>query len=357
MLFTGIQPLPLITKAADTVLYDNVLKPFWPELRELSERVLEIRSLADLQAIYLSHNPFIEAFAFSIVLGAIVLVVAEVNRNYSQIDRLWSILPNIYNVHYCLWAHLSGLPARRLDLVVLATSIWSARLTFNYWRRGGYQRGSEDYRWAIIKNRIGTVAFYLLAWTFISFGQSILLATVTAPTYVLLNSLQVVDRSSPADSTDYVFTQIIIGLVLIEFVADQHQWDYHKAKHEYQKTAKVPQDCGFTREDLDRGFLANGLFAITRHPNYTCEMSIWLTLYAWGCTVSGTYVNWTLIPAVAYVSIFLGSTPITEKISSDKYEEYKEYQKQVGVFFPSPLLLVEGGYKSPNASKAEKKKQ
>lgn len=356
MLFTGLQPLPLVVKAADTALYDNVLKPFWPELQELPKRLLDVRSVTDLRAVYLSHNPFIEAFAISIALGAIVLVVAEVNRNYSQIDRLWSILPNLYNAHFCLWAHLSGLPARRLDLVVVATTIWSIRLTFNYWRRGGYQAGSEDYRWAIIKKNIGQVGFYLLAWTFISFGQSILLATVTAPTYILLNSLQTMSPTASVDSTDYVFMQIIIGLVILEFVADQHQWDYHKAKHEYQKSAKVPSQYGFSREDLDRGFLANGLFAMVRHPNYTCEMSIWLTLYAWGCHVSGTYVNWTLIPALSYVFIFLGSTPITEKISSDKYEEYKEYQKQVGVFLPTQFLFFQGGYKGKKAG-AQKKKQ
>lgn len=48
-----------------------------------------------------------------------------------------------------------------------------ARLTFNYWRRGGYQIGSEDYRWHIIKDQIPSWAFFLLNVTFIATIQSV----------------------------------------------------------------------------------------------------------------------------------------------------------------------------------------
>jgi steroid 5-alpha reductase family enzyme len=51
--------------------------------------------------------------------------------------------------------------------------VWSMRLTFNYWRRGGYQIGSEDYRWNLIKGWIGTPAFFLLNILFTSSVQSV----------------------------------------------------------------------------------------------------------------------------------------------------------------------------------------
>lgn len=111
--------------------------------------------------------------AFALLVGVVVLIVAEINSNYSQIDRLWSILPTVYNAHYCYWAHLNGMPAKKLDLVLLASAVWSVRLTYNYWRKGGYNVGSEDYRWPIIYDRIGSIAFHLLNFTFISFGQSV----------------------------------------------------------------------------------------------------------------------------------------------------------------------------------------
>jgi len=85
-------------------------------------------------------------FAFSLAISPIFLLVSEVNKNYSQVDRMWSILPSLYNTHYAVWAHMAGLPVRRLDLVLLVSWVWSARLVFNYWLKGGYNIGGEDYR-------------------------------------------------------------------------------------------------------------------------------------------------------------------------------------------------------------------
>jgi steroid 5-alpha reductase family enzyme len=31
------------------------------------------------------------------------------------------------------------------------TTLWGLRLTYNFWRKGGYKKGGEDYRWAYIR--------------------------------------------------------------------------------------------------------------------------------------------------------------------------------------------------------------
>lgn len=43
---------------------------------------------------------------------------------------------------------------------------------------------------------------------------------------------------------------------------------------------------------------------------------------------------WDLAPALVYCSIFLGSTPLTEEITSGKYPGYKAYQQRVSMFVP-----------------------
>ena len=43
---------------------------------------------------------------------------------------------------------------------------------------------------------------------------------------------------------------------------------------------------------------------------------------------------WDVAPALAYCSIFQGSTPFTEGITSSKYPGYKAYQQRVGTFIP-----------------------
>ena len=127
------------------------------------------KQCADLNpARYINTNPLISALAFSIATFPIFLLVTEINKNYSQVDRVWSILPTIYQAHWAIWARVSGLPTQRVDNVLAVSVVWTLRLTYNYWRRGGYQVGSEDYRWLIIKNNIGSVPFFLLNLFFIS---------------------------------------------------------------------------------------------------------------------------------------------------------------------------------------------
>lgn len=40
------------------------------------------------------------------------------------------------------------LPLLNLERTAMLTML-QIRLTFNYWRKGGYQIGSEDYRWFV----------------------------------------------------------------------------------------------------------------------------------------------------------------------------------------------------------------
>lgn len=166
--------LPAVSSVAECAYWDKVAEPFLPQLYALPNQIAaHITDPAALKHIYLSTNPVVSGLAFSIALFPIFLVVSEVNRNWSQVDRVWSILPSVYHVHYAVWARLNGLPTAKIDNVLIFSLIWTTRLTFNYWRRGGYQIGSEDYRWNLIKGWIGGPAFFLLNILFTSSLQSV----------------------------------------------------------------------------------------------------------------------------------------------------------------------------------------
>ncbi len=97
-----------------------------PQLYDLPQQLLQSwNNPTELQHIYLATNPLISAFAFSLFLAPVFLVISEINKNYSQVDRLWSILPTIYNVHYDIYAHLSGLDTQRLDHLIAFSTVWS----------------------------------------------------------------------------------------------------------------------------------------------------------------------------------------------------------------------------------------
>ncbi|KXJ97618.1 hypothetical protein Micbo1qcDRAFT_143168 [Microdochium bolleyi] len=322
--------LPTVTTLEHCAEWSRVVEPYIPQLYDLPSKFLT--SVTDpklLLVLYKTTNPLISGFAFSIAVGFVALVVSEFNRNYSQIDRMWSLLPTIYNAHFAAWTHLHGLPSERVDMILIFSILWSARLTFNYARKGGYSVGSEDYRWEIIKAQVPGVVFFLFNVTFISFIQSVLLFALAAPTYIVMLS-SIVDPKPTAG--DVAFLAVQVALVVSEWFSDQQQWDYQHAKQEYKKTGKVPH--GFTKDDLERGFITSGLWAYSRHPNFAAEQTIWLVLYQWSCYASNTLYNWSAFGAVFLLSIFQGSTWLTELISSGKYPEYKEYQAQINKFLP-----------------------
>ena len=169
--------LPAIKTVSDCADFNQTVLPYLPQLYALPQLVyaalLSSDKLNELRILYLSTNPLIFALAFSLFLGPIFLIVSEINKNYSQVDRAWSILPAVYIAHYSFWAHQHSLPTRRLDNILLFAVAWSVRLTFNYWRKGGYSIGSEDYRWEHIKKFLGPTRMFLFNVTFISFAQSV----------------------------------------------------------------------------------------------------------------------------------------------------------------------------------------
>lgn len=356
--------LPLVKTLDDCADYSKTVAPFLPQLYDLPYQIAaHITNWQELQLIYVSTNPLITTLALALFLTPVVLAVSEANRNYSQVDRLWSIIPVIYNVHYGLWAHLNGLPTQRLNHVLAVSLIWGARLTFNYWRKGGYTVGSEDYRWNIVKDRIGAPGMFLLNVTFISLGQNILLWLITTPTYILLLSARL--SGNELSQYDSFFGRTMLVLVVVEYFADQQQWNFHKAKSAYQKTAKVPADYKYTRQQLDRGFNTSGLWRWSRHPNFAAEQSFWVCLYQWACMESWSYFNWTGAGAFGYLILFQASTLLTEWITAGKYADYKLYQQRVGKFLPKagtismeePVSTKEKqkleGPKAPKAPKAK----
>ncbi|KAI1931476.1 hypothetical protein LOZ58_000013 [Ophidiomyces ophidiicola] len=333
--------LPTLTSLPDCANFTLSVQPFFSQFNSLHTRVLEAgRDFEALKSIYIATNPLVTAVAFSLFLVPLLLIVSEINRNYSQVDRLWSILPSVYNGHYVLWSFMNGISTERTWTIFVCSSIWSVRLTYNYWRKGGYSIGSEDYRWTIVRDKVNNgFIFFLFNIVFICLVQSLLLLSITTPTYIFLLSSTV--KSTPAFGLpDLAFSRAMIFFIVLEYFADQQQWDFQTAKQSYQQTAKVPPEFKdvFSADDLNRGFVISGLWSWCRHPNFAAEQAVWITLYAWSCYTTQTYVNWSGIGALSYVLLFQGSTILTESITASKYPEYDDYQYLVGKFIPIPWL-------------------
>lgn len=253
-----------------------------------------------------------------------------------------------------LQGNLSELPVLGIVAATVIT-IWGLRLSYNFWRKGGYWLGGEDYRWirvrqwfGMIKDKNGKslsffgdgtigrlfgswVVFPLFNISFIcAFQLWLLVIGLTGP---LLHRLLV---NPIINTTDVALLSSFLILLGIETVADQQQWNFHQRKG---KVAMRPEgkdmlkDAKFYESLCDEivGFTRSGLFSISRHPNFAAEMAMWWVVFL--VSVSGTIAssltlyNASVFGAVSLTAIFLGSTPLTEALSTEKYGLFYEVYK------------------------------
>jgi len=252
-------------------------------------------------------------------------IVSEITFNYSQVDKLWSLLPPAYS-----WITVAAFPSARTVIMALLVTMWGLRLSYNFHRKGGYNiipwKGEEDYRWMILRNNSalrGRLRFGMFNLFFISFYQNLIILLFTTP--ILLAALH---TGLPLGITDIVAALLMLTFLIIETVADNQQFRFQTMK-------RSPSDATHEFGDsLRKGFLTEGLWKYSRHPNFASEQAIWISFYLFGVAASGKWINFTILGPVLLVLLFIGSSIMTEKISSSKYQEYSAYQEEVPKFIP-----------------------
>ena len=246
---------------------------------------------------------------------AVTWLLSILTREYSWVDRIWSLIPIAY---LGVFAGAAGFSDPRLNLMLALVTLWGLRLTFNFARKGGYAPGGEDYRWKVLRGRLKPWLFQLFNVFFIVLYQNALLVLICVPAAVAL------DHPGGFGWPDLVATALFLAFLAGETIADQQQWNFQSAK-QAQIEAGTPPEIGF---------LTTGLFAWSRHPNFFFEQAQWWIVYAFGAIAAGAVLNWTIVGPVLLTLLFVGSTQFTESISRSRYPEYAAYQKRVSMLIP-----------------------
>ncbi|MEP6478711.1 MAG: DUF1295 domain-containing protein [Rhodoglobus sp.] len=257
--------------------------------------------------------PLIVVFWIAVGVCAFVWIASLITREHSWVDRLWSIVPVAY---VWVFAAFAGLADIRLDVMAVLVTLWGARLTFNFARKGGYN-GHEDYRWPVLRARMKPWQFQVFNLLFIVIYQNLILLLITLP------ALTAYLNQTPYGPLDYVVTVIFLLLLAGETLADQQQWNFQKAK-----SAGGPE--------FRPRFLQTGLWRFSRHPNFFFEQAQWWALFFFGAVAAGSVLQWTVLGAVLLTGLFVGSTVFTESITKSKYPEYADYQRTTSPIIPLP---------------------
>ena len=262
---------------------------------------------------------------------AYCFIVGEISRNNSQMDKLWSVLPIAYT-----WI-VAALGEFRWRLIIIAVivTLWGARLTYNFAKKGAYSikfwTGEEDYRWGYLRSKkpfTNKVVWGVFDLGFISFFQNAVVLGITLPAVAIMNS------DAKLNALDIVAGVLMFAALLYEVIADRQQNKFQNKKYEYLKKGMKLEDLP---EPYNRGFNVSGLWARSRHPNYIGEQLIWVGLYLFAISGGEAHFgvfNWTIAGVMLLILVFVGSSRMAEGISVKKYAEYEEYQKQVFRYLP-----------------------
>jgi steroid 5-alpha reductase family enzyme len=268
------------------------------------------------------------AFSMIMVVLSVAItcfIVSEITGNYSQVDKLWSLMPVVYSI-----IALTDSPSPRVLIMTILVTAWGFRLSYNFYRKGGYNiipwKGEEDYRWQIMRNNPmlkGRLRFGLFNFFFISLYQHFLIFLFSSPIIIAAQN-----SHTPLTLIDGLAASFMLIFLIIETISDNQLFRFHKIKK-----GILPSDGMYT-ESLKKGFMTEGLFRFVRHPNFVSEQAIWISFYFFGVAASGSWINWTIAGPLLLVLLFIGSSELTEKISSGKYPAYADYKKDVPRFIP-----------------------
>jgi steroid 5-alpha reductase family enzyme len=288
---------------------------------------------------YVGHNALAVGVSFTLALIAYSFIWSVIGQNVSKVDQIWSITPFMFCWHffYHSYALGKGKIHYRLLFVALLTTLWGFRLTYNFWRKGGYGnffQHEEDYRWPILRAKMHPIVFQLFNFGFIAVYQNFLLFWIAVPAYE-------VSRGPHNLGEMDIQVGVLFALLLIfETVCDEQHWVYQQYKHSLTAAEREKHPD----VDVKNGFYASGMFRYSRHPNYFAEQLMWVCVYLFSITPLMSrrvdlvkLLNWTGLGCVQLILLFQGSISFGESITVSKYPAYKEYQKVTSMLMPWPF--------------------
>jgi len=271
-----------------------------------------------------SSMPFHNMVLLSLLIAAICWILSIITKEYSWIDRTWSTAPVVYVCYIAWYENFSNF---RLNVMAGLITLWGIRLSYNFARKGGFSYDptgkSEDYRWAVLREKMGPILFQVFNITFIAPYQSVLILWFCAPVHAAW-----INKSTPFGTLDFAVTSIFLILLIGETKADEEMWKFQEDK----------------RKRIERGedmsgrspFYREGMYKYSRHPNYFCELGMWWTFYLFAISSNPerSLLHWSGIGVAMLSLLFDGSVRFGESISAGKYPSYANYQAEVNRLIP-----------------------
>ena len=251
-----------------------------------------------------------DALAADVVATLVIFGFSLRYRNSSFYDAYWSVIPPLLALWWT-WTHPASLHDPRAILVTALVWLWAIRLTTNwsvYW--GGLHH--EDWRYPIVRARAGKAALWADLFG-IHLFPTVQVFLGCLPVYAVMSR-----GGAPLNWLDATAFAVTLGAILIETIADL-------------------QLHAFIAKRQPGAFIASGLWAWSRHPNYFGELSFWWGLMLFGLAAAPAQWAWIIPGALAMTAMFkFASIPLMDTRSVERRPAYAEHMKKVPALLPLP---------------------
>lgn len=253
----------------------------------------------------LELNAFLTAFAAVMGFAGLGWLLSLRLKNVSIVDSMWSLMFLLAAASYALAMEQTG---PRAALVLTLVALWAIRLSaYISWRNWGE---GEDFRYQ--KIRANNQPGFDFKSLYLVFGlQGVLAFVISLPLLVAVQS------NAPLGLLDLAGALLwLVGLVF-EAGGD---WQLARFRANPDNRGKV---------------LDSGLWALTRHPNYFGDFTIWWGFFLLGLAAGGW---WTFVSPLLMSGLLLkvSGVALLEKDIGNRRPEYARYVRETNAFFPGP---------------------
>ena len=223
-------------------------------------------------------------------------------KNASVYDPYWSVQPMVIILGFMVGQRVTPLKL----LLTLAILSWGIRLTAN-WAYTFKSLAHEDWRYRMLAKKTGK-AYPLVNFVGIHLVPTLVVYLCTLPAVALVMS------GAEGNILSYLALVISLGAATMQGIADIQM-------HRFRKRASG-------------GFIRDGLWKNSRHPNYLGEILMWWGIGICAVTALGAPYAYLLVGAAANTALFLFvSIPLAEGKQAKK-EGYAEYKAQTRSLLP-----------------------
>lgn len=250
---------------------------------------------------YLPFSFWINLLLADILATVVIFIFSVAFKNASFYDPYWSVQPIVILIAFACKHSLAGVRI----FAFIATMVWGMRLTAN-WVYTFKDLNWQDWRYTMLKEKTGI--FYPV----INFVGIHLVPTLVVYGCILPAVFTLV-YGGEVNAGSVLFFLLSLLAVLLQGAADTQM-------HRFKKSGR-------------RGFIRDGLWKYSRHPNYLGELLMW-----WGVGLAAVCImphRWYLLAgAVANTLLFFFvSIPMADKKQSGK-EGFAEYKKATRMLLP-----------------------